>query len=307
MKNILIFTFFFLLLGLDIKAQEPAVFTHYHLQPILINPAAAGFDEVGKVIFSHRNKWAAFPGAPKSFHLSLDGRVRDRVGLGLQLMSDNVASIRRFQGQFNYAYQFQMNDFDIGLGLSTGIQQLSLDNDVTSSSFYNEGDPLIIDAVDGVFLFDAGVAAYADNGTIYAGLMVPNAVRNRLKDIPAAEEENNNIGFGLNVGYRYLVSNYNFVVEPSILLQNIRRVDFRTDLNVLLRFLEDQLIGGVSYSFGAGNRFGVLLGTKVNQVKIYYSYDVSFQDFQQYNNGSHEISIGVNLSKDKVVEIDDEM
>lgn len=307
MKNILIFSVFFLLLTLDIKAQEPAVFTHYHLQPILINPAASGFNQDGQVIFSHRNKWAAFPGAPKSFHLSIDGRVRDRVGLGLQLMSDNVASIRRFQGQLNYAYQFQVNDFDVGLGISTGIQQLSLDSDVTSSSFYNEGDPLIIEAVDGVFLFDAGAAVYADNGTVYAGLMIPNAVRNRLKDIPTAEEENNNIGFGLNVGYRHVVSNYNFIVEPSILLQNIRRVDFRTDLNVLLRFLDDQLIGGVSYSLGAGSRFGFLLGTRVNHVRIYYSYDVSFQDFQQYNNGSHEISIGVNLSKDKSAVINEDM
>ena len=48
-------------------AQDEAVFTHYHINPILINPAHAGFTELHHIQMNLRNQWAGFPRS--SFYL----------------------------------------------------------------------------------------------------------------------------------------------------------------------------------------------------------------------------------------------
>ena len=40
-----------------------------------------------------------------------------------------------------------------------------------------------------------------------------------------------------------------------------------------------------------------LIGSKYNGFQLFYSYDVSFGQFQQYNGGSHELTLGYNLAR----------
>ena len=87
------------------------------------------------------------------------------------------------------------------------------------------------------------------------------------------------------------------MVEPSIAVKQIRRVPFHVDLNVKLSFLEEQLIAGVTYSVGEISRIGILLGTRIENLRLYYSYDTSFAEFQDHNNGSHELTIQYNLPR----------
>lgn len=89
------------------------------------------------------------------------------------------------------------------------------------------------------------------------------------------------------------MKNYNFNVEPSITIKDLRYSSFGIDLNVKLSFLDEQLVGGLGYTLGENDqsRATLLLGTRVNALRFYYSYDVSLGDFQKYNNGSHELTL----------------
>ena len=60
-------------------------------------------------------------------------------------------------------------------------------------------------------------------------------------------------------------------------------------------FLDESLIGGLTYTAGGENRLGFLIGAKVSNLEFNYSYGLSFNEFQQYNNGSHEFSVKFNL------------
>ena len=64
MKNILLFFGAAILLSLQLKAQEEAIFMHYTINPILINPAAAGFNETYQLQFNARAQWTGFVDAP---------------------------------------------------------------------------------------------------------------------------------------------------------------------------------------------------------------------------------------------------
>ncbi len=83
------------------------------------------------------------------------------------------------------------------------------------------------------------------------------------------------------------------------MIRNLRNSPFQIDFNMKANFFEDQLVGGLTYTLGGGNRVAILLGTELTNFNIYYSYTTSFQVFQQYNNGTHEISIGFTFGSRK--------
>ena len=83
------------------------------------------------------------------------------------------------------------------------------------------------------------------------------------------------------------------------MVQHIKDTPFRADFNIMGSFIDDTLIAGVSYRAGLGGAVGLLLGTNVEVFRIYYSYDVSFQTVQQYNGGTHEVTVAFDFAGGK--------
>lgn len=281
------------------SAQESGVYTQYHLNPVFLNPGATGQSGEHEFLFNYRNKWASFDGAPRNFTFMYHGGIGQRVGIGGQLFAEQIGRYRSFQGTASYAYRIQSGAHDIGIGLSTGIQQLRLSSEF--DPFLDETDELLNEALDGVIMFDASFGIYGEyDDAFFFGLSFPNLVRTRLADIQGdVEDETDEFNFAALLGYRFDVSGYNFTVEPSIAVKNIRRVPFHIDLNLVLSFLEEQLVGGITYSISEDeeSRFGVLLGTRIDALRIFYGYDVNLGDFQDFNNGSHELTMRYTLAR----------
>jgi type IX secretion system PorP/SprF family membrane protein len=278
-------------------AQEPGVFTQYHLNPVLLNAGATGHSGDHEFILNYRNKWAAFDGAPRDFTFQYHGAAGDRIGIGAQLFAERIGRFRSFQGTLSYAYRIISGDYNIGIGISTGIQQLRLSSEF--DPFLDDTDELLNEALDGVILFDASFGIYGEyNESFIFGLSFPNLVRSRLADIQGGiDDPNEEFNYAALIGYRFKINNYNFTVEPSLAVKNIRRVPFHVDLNLKLSFLDEQLVGGVTYSVGEQGRVGILLGTRIDALRIFYGYDVSLGEFQDFNNGSHELTIQYSMPR----------
>ena len=126
----------------------------------------------------------------------------------------------------------------------------------------------------------------------------PNIVKQRIEEISGEVNlDNGSFPYAAYFGYRHNVKNYNFTIEPSVMIRDLRYSPFLVDLNVKLAFLDEQLIGGLGYSIGDNSRAALLLGTRLDDLKFYYSYDVSLGDFQKHNNGSHELTLVFTLPK----------
>ena len=278
-------------------SQEPGVYTQYHLHPALLNAGATGHSGDHEFLFNYRNKWAAFDGAARDFTFMYHGLVADRIGVGGQLYAERIGRFRSFQGTASYAYRIISDTYNIGIGVTTGFQQLRLSSEF--DPFLDDSDELLNEALDGVILFDASFGVYGEfNDAFFFGLSFPNLVRSRISDIQGdIEDPNEEFNYAALIGYRVRVSNYNFYVEPSIAVKNIRRVPFHVDLNLKLSFLEEQLVGGITYSLGDESRFGVLLGTRIDALRLFYGYDISFGKFQDFSNGSHELTLHYTLAR----------
>ena len=93
-----------------------------------------------------------------------------------------------------------------------------------------------------------------------------------------------------------------FDLEPSIALRKVgMKAPILWDANLMGYFLNDRLIGGLSFLIGADQTgAGVTLGTVLNRLRLFYSYDIMTGDFQPYNNGKHEFTIGISIAKKAV-------
>lgn len=243
-----------------------------------------------------RNQWTGFPGAPATYFLSYNGPVGKTFGVGVGLLSENIAQLSRLKVGLNYAFRWEVKDLKFSAGFSTDLSQMKLANSVAdqSGTLYEQGDITVEDAIDGVNLFDAALGLYGryKNAT-YFGLSFPNLVQARLDDISTSDEtESTFLKFYIfQLGHRFDFDDYNFKLEPSLMIRKVRNVPFQVDFNILTGFLNDQVQAGLTYRSGVGGAMGILLGTRISALSAFYSYDISFQRFQQYNGGSHEVTV----------------
>lgn len=299
MKKLVLFISFFIALSSLAKAQDEAVFMHYSLNPILINPGSAGINNTHDVLLNLRTQWAGFVDAPKTYAINYNGPLGKKFGIGVGLFSEQAAQLSRVKGKLNYSFRFEVQDqAKIGVGLFMEWHQMNINTDITTGGkFYQAGDVLLDDLLNGRGEFDAGIGVF---GTLrentFGGFTLNNLVKSRLDDI-ADESDKTNIFsyYTFLVGHKFEVKDLNVHLEPSLLFRQIKGTPFQADVNLKASFMDEQLVAGVSYrSLGA---MGILLGTKLSKFSLYYSYDVGFQQFQQYNTGSHEITIAFNFKK----------
>ncbi|MEL7022039.1 MAG: type IX secretion system membrane protein PorP/SprF, partial [Bacteroidota bacterium] len=74
MKNIILL-FLFLATTFTVSAQYEAVYSHYNVSPVLINPSLAGYKESHRLQLNLRNQWTSFPGAPTTYAVSYNGPI----------------------------------------------------------------------------------------------------------------------------------------------------------------------------------------------------------------------------------------
>lgn len=280
------------------SAQYRAVFNHYNISPILVNPSVAGFFEEHQLQFHARAQWTGFEGAPQTLGAQYNGPLGNTFGLGVGVFTERAAQLNEVRAVLNYAFRFSIGDnIKLGTGFSTEYYRQTLNNEVLEDNFFDPDDNLAAEALDGRNTLDASVGIYgAFNENTYAGLSFTNLVGERLDNISNPEESRSFFQhYTFMLGHRFDVSDLGFTIEPSLMMRQIQDVPFMVDFTVMAGFLEDQLIGGLSYrNLGS---LGVTLGTRLSSFRLYYTYDTSFQQVQRYNSGTHEVTIALNFKR----------
>lgn len=282
----------------QVRAQDQAIFSHYNINPILIHPAAAGFSGQHQLLLNARMQWTGFPDAPQTFMAQYNGPLSKSFGIGFGVLSESAAQLQRLRAQLNYAIRFPLgDDWEMAGGFSAEMHQIRLQGSVSENGFIDLGDRIIDANMDGARFLDASVGVYGTfRKNTFGGLSFTNLVRSRLDGLVSPNEKESLFNYYVfYLGHKFEVEELKFTIEPSVMARQIRDVPFQMDINLKAGFLDDQLLAGVSYrSLGA---LGVLLGVQVSPFNLYYSYDVSFQQFQQFNSGAHEVTIALNMKK----------
>lgn len=302
-SNRIYFALLVLLFPVFMSAQDyatalkgPAVLHQYYINPILINPAYTGFTGDHVLFFNYRDQWADFTDAPRSLTFSYNGALGNRIGLGAMLFSDQFGVENRLRGQLSYGYRFESEAGKFSIGLSTEYMRYYLDNSVLTDPGHSIPDDRISEGINGFEYFLASLGFYGEiEEKFIVGLSFPSLIQSRQDENGGSQEEEKEFNYIAYLGYRAPVKEYDMIIEPILCVRKIGDVDLQIDANLKLSFLDERLFSAITYGFGAGNRLGFMLGARVNTLNVFYSYDMTMLDFQQYNAGSHEISLRINL------------
>lgn len=281
------------------------MFNHYLINPAMINPAASAFDDTYRLQFNGRASWSGFEDAPQTLGIRAAAPVGQTFGIGAAVFSESAAQLNRFKAQLDFSFRFQFGreylnrkSWNLAFGFYTQVQRMTLDNGITTNVHYEAGDEVIMGMIQGDNEFDAAFGvfgSYLDN--TYGGITINNLVANRLENIAGASTSNQ-LYYTFLIGHRFELTDLKVNLEPSLLIRQLRDAPSQVDLNLKAGFLQDQLITGLSYrSLGV---LGLLLGTRLSGLDLYYTYDLSFQQFQSYNTGSHEVTVSLSMDRQKL-------
>lgn len=294
MKN-LKFNILFLLFALasGIQAQryydERYVYTQAFLNPSFLNPGAINSGGLSSLAVNYKNVWASFPGSPKTITLSYEGKVAERLGVNFLVLQDNFTSLQTSKGQLGFSYQINSEINKLGFGLTAEYIRHGLNNFGIQSSTYDPEDPITKARRAGIDYIDASFGAYGvyDNKFTY-GIALPSLISSRLDN--SAGVDSRELGFILNFGYKVKSADTGISLQPGVWIKKLNNVPTHIDLNLNAGFLNDNLVGGINYRVGAEKTIGFNLGAKVENIGVYYTYNVSSYQFQDLNNGGHEIT-----------------
>jgi type IX secretion system PorP/SprF family membrane protein len=300
MKKIIFSIIAFVTIAVAAKAQDEAIFGHYLVNPMLINPAYAGFNDNVQIFGHLRNQWSGFQGAPKTYAMTIDLPMTEKVGLGGMIFSEKFGPTDRLRGQVNYAYRYANKGYKWSIGFSTEFDRNKIDPSLNtaSNSLVDLNDQLVMERIKGVTFFDAsfgGAAVIKDQIMLSASLT--NLIRARVGGDTDPLKKSKTFGrqFILMGGYR--VKKSQVTIEPSLQLHKVLDAPFEVDVNVKALAFDEKLIAAISVRPGNSGQIALLMGTRQPSFSLFYSYNYSTAEFNAYSRNAHEVTVGLNFQK----------
>jgi type IX secretion system PorP/SprF family membrane protein len=298
--------------SLSAKAQQDAQFSQYIFNGLYINPAAAGAKEDFYVHSFYRSQWTGVAGAPQSLSVAADGTVSDeKVGLGILLAKDKIGAQNSTAAYANYAYRLQMGasgNQRLSFGIGAGIIQSGIDGSKLNAG--EEGDNYVPVGYQSTILPDARAGVLFTSESFFAGFSADNLLAKYMNRDKSLTVPIPNPHFYLTAGTVFSL-NDDTRIKPSFLIKNASGTATSLDINTFLMLGERLWIGGTyrsslkllsnsAFTGSFQNASALVAQIEIfatSKIRIGYAFDYSMSAFNGFGNGSHELSLGIYLSK----------
>ena len=279
-----------------IKAQQDPLYSHYAIQPYLINPAYIGDDSLITVFTLYRNQWAGIPGSPQSVVITADSKLNNKRGyLGGYLWNDQSNIISKTGGLLTYAYEVELGTgHALKAGLSLGVMQVGVDfskiiAEDNSESTLLEGSARKASA-------DASFGLRYTFNNFEFGIS-SNHLTNSSIDF--TEETNFKSASYQSVKNFFIHSSYawqaneNFLVKPTVLLRSNQGMPIQLDGHVNTTWKNLLWLGvGFRANYGVTINAG---GNLTDFIALGYDYDVATTGIGKQAGGTHELFLRFRL------------
>jgi type IX secretion system PorP/SprF family membrane protein len=281
-------------------AQELTIptFTQYLADnPFVISPAYAGIGDHVKIRANGLTQWVGIKDAPDMQSLAADMRIAASTGVGVFFYNDKNGNTRQYGGKIAFAHHLVIDKYAeqfLSFGMSYNMNQfkVEVENFSTPDMAVNSNKYVINHNFDVSFLYRYG--------GLFANITASNLLNKKI-DLFAINEPNTLRNYQFYGGY--VMKQGNFEIEPSTFVQYFES-DGRstTDVNLKLRFMdeEDYYWAGVNYRFlndqmGDPINIGPMVGLKKSNFYFAYSYQVTTNNLNAYNSGTHMVTVGVDI------------
>lgn len=288
--------------------QQMALHNLYHTNRTLINPAAVGYTDCKVFNFIDKHQWTGIPGAPsiqsvsaqfgKQFH-----KYKKR-GFGFNVVRDKNGAEQNLGLDFAYAYHIifgNKKQHNLGFGLAFKLGQYSLDQE--GIIIVQEDDPLLRGEylnLEWYYNASSGIYYYSDD--YFGGVAVYNLIPRQTRLY--SEYGNSTFFTTVLAGYHFRPKSEKFLLKTSIYSALAADV-IQIDLNNHFYFPNDFWAGVTLRKYHgefpmSGQNVLFFFGYELEESWDFaYSYDLGINRFQYNHFGSHQISIGYKLCREK--------
>jgi type IX secretion system PorP/SprF family membrane protein len=295
MKKIYLSLILMLITAMSYGQQELQM-SHYLFNGMFWNPGYTGSNPYMRFTAMYRHQWTSFPGAPRTGMFSADiPLVHNNMGLGLQVVSDNIGVSSMNEVFGNYAYQVKFNKkMALGLGIRAGVSIYNAR--LSDLLIWDEGDVEFDTDIRQMTIPKVGFGAYFHGENFYLGASIPT-----LWAYDRDHELNIDINNSSFLRRHYLISGaYVFklgkdvILKPSVLTKYVKNAPFQGDLNLTVGYKNMAFL-----TFGYRTNAAAIAMIEIRPIDAFrfaYAFDMSTPKYlRMYGGTTHEVMLGYDL------------
>lgn len=273
----------FVSIAISSKAQVGFFKTGYFQNQYLFNPAQSGLtDKELNFNIGFLRESASVNNGPKTMYLTGEYGLTERVGLGLNLITDKFGPLSTTKLMITYAYHLKLNSDDqkLSFGVSAGgVQQKVNEFDVVGDL----SDKLIYDFNQNKMLFEADFGAAYSYDKLSLQAAVPNIVAS-LRN--TGKNELNQSTFFASAAYKFEIDNTaDITIEPKAAFRSYKGIESILDLGANATFLQKFNVFGLYHT---NQNITAGLGLKfLNALQFSAAYTTQNSGLKQSFSGSN--------------------
>ena len=279
---------FALLFSVSAVAQQTPEFTFWRQNMVLVNPAYVGSTEKTEInVISYKDQFSGIEGGAQTQAIAAQGSFNDKVGIGLELVSDRVFIQKETNvfASFSYKLSFGENK-DLFLGLKAGGSYFEIDfTKLNTQDDINNGEV-------SKFNPNFGIGAYYKASNYFVSLSAPRILNaKRYEDISGAAQEATDATLVMFGGGYFYDLNENIQLIPSLMTRYIDGAPFGLDFTASARFYDKFELGA---NYRLKDSFGILASFEVaKMLDLGFAYDFATSEINDYTSGGPEFLLRV--------------
>jgi type IX secretion system PorP/SprF family membrane protein len=285
-----------LLSSLMVCAQQDPIYALYLNNPLSINPAYAGANNMFNAGIQYRTQWAGIDSNPTTFnfstHMSL---LNNKGGVGMMVVQDRIGETKSTEFKAMYAYKIRFDWATMSFGMQAGFTRYV--SDPALLTIRDAGDPSFNPIR--VTNFNVGSGLFFKGDQWVAGLSAPRMLPASASQFGTTIKlyDQNYYVFG---SYAFFLSE-KFRFRPSALLRMAKGLPLSADINASLVVEENYSAGLFTRNF---KTYGLQFVAVVNDLKLGYVLELPGSPSSNLHFTSHEFmlsfSTGILRYHDKV-------
>ena len=286
MRPITVLVFF--MWSLPGYAQQDPLYAQYMNNPLLLNPAYAGSNQMWQTTAGYRTQWSGFDGNPTtmnfSSHLSM---VDNKLGLGLSVIQDKIAEVKNTEFNLNYSYRIEVieNQY-LFFGLSTGMMRYNSDPGLLN--LQRKDDPAC--GYTNEFQFNTGAGIMLKGDQYIIGMSVPKLIPSKITHADNTIQVYNQHFYLFGSYIHYF--NERIQLKPSLLFKATKAAPISVDVNVNVVIDQSYTVGILTRNL---NTLGLLAQIRMKQYRLGYVFEMPTNQSVGQPFSSHEISLTYSL------------
>ena len=283
--------------------QQLPLNDQYLINKFSLSPAYAGANDNYETFMSFRRDWTGIQGAPETKGININGALAKNMGIGGTITNEQIGIFKNLSASLAYAYNLKLSSVQsLRIGLSGGF----LDNhiDLLGNKTSNQLDPVVLNYQDqDATVFDASAGILYSYQKLNIGVAIPHLIENKIEEPRESLQAGGPISILYTLQRQYNIHasyshnfNSNWQIEPYAVVRKTMNSPLFYEVASLIKY--QQIWIGATYR--KGNSFGASIGGVIyNKAVMNYTYEFSSNGMLANSSGTHEISIGFLLGKNK--------